>query len=51
MTDNSSNIVETALRIAEERRRILEKMRHALKEKDDERVKELAVLLCGMQND
>ena len=45
------SFVETALQIAEERKKILEEMRGALLSKDDKALKQLASKLCGLEND
>jgi len=44
-------IIETALKVAEERRIILEQLRDALLSDDTETVKRLASKLCGLEDD
>jgi len=41
-------LVETALRIAKQRRKIVDQMRASLVKKDDGELKRLAALLCGV---
>jgi len=48
---STTSIVETALQVAEERRRILEQMRDALLSNDIEALKRLASMLCGLEDD
>lgn len=48
---STESLAETALQIAEERKKILEEMRGALLSKDDEALKQLASKLCGLEND
>jgi len=55
-TDNlevlsTTGIIDTALQIANERRRILKEMRVALLSQDDEELRKLASKLCGLEND
>ncbi len=47
----TTSFVETALQVAEERRKILEELRRALLSNDDEALKQLASKLCGLEND
>ena len=44
-------IIETALKVAEERRIILEQLREALLSNDIEALKRLASRLCGLEDD
>jgi len=48
---STTSLVETALQVAEERRKIIEEMRRALLSKDDEALKQLASKLCGIEDD
>jgi len=44
-------IIETALKVAEERRIILEQLREALLSNDIDALKRLASRLCGLEDD
>ena len=44
-------IIETALKVAEERRIILEQMREAILSDNIEALKRLASMLCGLEDD
>ena len=48
---STASLVETALQIAEERKKIVEEMRRALLSNDDEALKQSASKLCGVEND
>ncbi len=48
---SAASIVKTALQIAEERLRMLEKMRAALLSDDHKALKRVASKLCGLAND
>ena len=48
---STASLVETALQIAEERKKIVEEMRRALLSNDDEALKKLASKLCGLEHD
>jgi len=48
---DKQDIIETALKVAEERRRILEQIRDALLSDDIEALKLLASKLCGLEDD
>jgi len=48
---STESLVETALQIAEERKKIVEEMRRALLSNDDQALKPLASKLCGLENE